>query len=487
MNTRLLLCLCALGVSLFVSCTEPQIDPGQALGESCTGRDECAVGLNCDVENALCIESYNDRHGVFKDKLVLGASLATTGGVQDLGKGMLLGMSTYLDHINKTRGGVHGRIIELRVMDDAYDVAKAKQNTEKMIKGANREVFATIGNMGSPTAAVTVPIHNENKVVFFGPYTGSSVTRKDPPDRYIFNFRSSYANEAEVLTNYLLKRREPAVASSNIGVFAQSEIGSNISTWERLDAYGREGFIGASNALKSFNDTEKSAIFLSSYERGTAAVDDSIKQTIRWMASADRTVDRDGVNTTVGIVMQSVANSGTEFVTKLKNELRLVKSNGTSTVGLSEEEIARLKRVNLVLTATSPVGDQMPEVLKQRQDSTNQYCEGLVVSQVVPLPSSASTGVSNYREQLKTYDANATPGFVSLEGYFVARLFVEALEAAGPELTDDILINALEGLSAVDLGIGSNVGFGPNRHQASDKVWGSALDKDCQYVEFEIE
>lgn len=469
------------------ACTEPEIDVGKSQGDLCTMRNECGAGLVCDVEDAVCVESYTNKNGVFKEKIVLGASLALTGGIQDLGQGMALGMRAYFDHINKVKGGVHGRQIELRVYDDGYEVNRAKQNTEQMIKGSDREVFAVIGNVGSPTAAVAVPLHNENKVIFFGPYTGAGVTRKDPPERYIFNFRASYVDEAQALSNYFLTGREPAVGAVNVGLFAQADVGSAKTGWERLDSYGLDGFLGLAGALKLAGNVEKGDIFVSSYERGTSVVDDAVEETIRWMASPDRKLDRDGVSVTVALLLQSTANAGVGYVTGVKNELRAVKANGTSKFNLGEEDLARLKRVTVVFAATSPAGDKMPIDLKMLQDSTKQYCEGMIFSQVVPLTSSGATGVTNYREQLKAFDPNAIYGFASLEGYFAARLFVEALEAAGPELTDDVMIDALESLQGVDLGIGTSVSFSPNQHQASTKVWGSILGSDCQYSDFSIE
>lgn len=481
------LILLALGASSWLGCTDPELSSGKEIGQQCVERHECRIGAVCSSEDSVCVESYTNKNGVFTDKIVIGSTLPLTGGLQDLGKSMLVGMQAYIHHINTTKGGVHGRKIELVAYDDAYEVARAKQNAEKMIKGANREVFATLGNMGSPTAEVTVPLHNDNKVVFFAPYTGAAVTRKDPPDRYIFNLRASYADEAKTLTNYLLQGREPAVAPTNIGIFAQATPGSNSSSWERLDAYGKEGFIGAADALKAFDGTEKSDIFLSSYERGTASVDQATEQLLRWMASPDRATDRGGNAITIGLVMQSVANASTQLITSIKDELNAIKTQGLSTVNLTAEELDRLKRVNLIITLTSPVGDKLAADLKLLQSSSKNYCEGLIISQVVPPISSASSGVTKYKEQLSAFDANEIPGFVSFEGYLAARLFVEALEAAGPELTDELFVETIESLKDVDLGIGALANFGPSNHQASDKVWGTALTQDCRNVEFGLE
>jgi len=58
-----------------------------------------------------------------------------------------------------------------------------------------REVFAVVGNVGTPTARVTVPYAVANNLLFFGAETGASLLRRDPPERYVFNYRASYADE----------------------------------------------------------------------------------------------------------------------------------------------------------------------------------------------------------------------------------------------------------------------------------------------------
>ncbi len=46
------------------------------------------------------------------------------------------------------------------------------------------------------------------KVLFFGAFTGSSLLRRDPPDRYVFNYRASYEEETSKMINYLVDVQE---------------------------------------------------------------------------------------------------------------------------------------------------------------------------------------------------------------------------------------------------------------------------------------
>ena len=58
--------------------------------------------------------------------------------------------------------------------------------------------------------------------------------------------------------------------------------------------------------------------------------------------------------------------------------------------------------------------------------------DGVIISQVVPFPWDRSIPVvDEYHRLLKKYSPQQPPGFVSLEGFLTAKLFVEAVKAAG--------------------------------------------------------
>src|SRR5262249_48822731 len=69
------------------------------------------------------------------------------------------------------------------------------------------QVFGVVGNVGTPTAVVALPYALERKMLFFGAFTGAGLLRSDPPDRYVFNYRASYAEETAATVHYLVKGR----------------------------------------------------------------------------------------------------------------------------------------------------------------------------------------------------------------------------------------------------------------------------------------
>ena len=98
------------------------------------------------------------------------------------------------------------------------------------------QIFAVVGNVGTPTAAVALPYALDRKMLFFGAFTGAGLLRSDPPDRYVFNYRASYAEETSAMVHYLVKVKR--LKPSQIAVFAQQ------------DAYGDSGFVGVTKFVR---------------------------------------------------------------------------------------------------------------------------------------------------------------------------------------------------------------------------------------------
>jgi hypothetical protein len=104
--------------------------------------------------------------------------------------------------------------------------------------------------------------------------------------------------------------------------------------------------------------------------------------------------------------------------------------------------------------------------------------EGVIISQVVPFPWDVSIPVvAQYTEALRAVDAEAQPGFVSLEGYIVGRLAIEGLQAAGQELTRENFLAAMADLNTVDLG-GLAMQFGRDDNQGMDDVFLTRITAD---------
>ncbi|MCY4414696.1 MAG: ABC transporter substrate-binding protein, partial [Chloroflexi bacterium] len=106
---------------------------------------------------------------------------------------------------------------------------------------------------------------------------------------------------------------------------------------------------------------------------------------------------------------------------------------------------------------------------------------GVYVTQVVPYPTDAGTPVvARYHAALSSYDAEAEPGFVSLEGYLAGRLAISGLEACGRELSRECFMDALRVSDVIDID-GFQLRYGPDDNQGSDAVFLTVIGPGGEY------
>ena len=105
----------------------------------------------------------------------------------------------------------------------------------------------------------------------------------------------------------------------------------------------------------------------------------------------------------------------------------------------------------------------------------------MVITQVVPFPWNNSLAVvDHYQKALKAYDPSAEYGFVSLEGYIVGKLTIEALKRAGKDLTRQNFYDAIYKTEPYDLG-GIKLTYGPNDNQGSENVFLTIIQEDGSF------
>ena len=205
---------------------------------------------------ALCLTTgiaVAEEEGVSAGAITIGQSAAFTGPAQALGLEMRKGIEVYLNSVNK-QGGVNGRRLILKSLDDGYEADRAGANTKKLIE--EEKVFALLGYVGTPTSNAALPIFTAAKVPFVGPFTGAESLRQ-PVNRYIFNVRASYYQETEKIIEQLT-----SLGMRKIAVFYQN------------DAYGKAGLTGVEQAMKRRN---LAIAATGTVERNTVAVADAVK------------------------------------------------------------------------------------------------------------------------------------------------------------------------------------------------------------------
>jgi branched-chain amino acid transport system substrate-binding protein len=111
----------------------------------------------------------------------------------------------------------------------------------------------------------------------------------------------------------------------------------------------------------------------------------------------------------------------------------------------------------------------------------------VIVTQVVPAVGGYSSAVLEYKNALGKYFPGEAPDYVSLEGYIAANVLIQAIAKVGPQLDTEKLIDTLEVMHNVDLGLGTTLNFGRAEHQASHKIWGTAIDDNGKYAPLELD
>ncbi len=360
--------------------------------------------------------------GVTDNTITLGMSAAFSGASRELGNRMKLGLDTAFAAVNDA-GGVAGRRLRLLALDDGYEGPRALANVQELIE--QRKVFAIIGDVGTPTTQQALPYVVGSRTIFFGAFTGSGLLRRDPPDRYVFNYRASYEEETARMIDYLIDVRQ--IPDGGIAVFAQN------------DSYGDAGYGGATKRLRRKGHDDQ--LLRIGYERNTLDVDAAVARLVEYHAR----------HPVKAIVMVATYKAAARFIQRVRD-----------------------RKIDALLLNVSFVdSNALAEELRELGPA---YARGVIVTQVVPHYESDATGVLRYRDALARYHPDQQPDFVSLEGYLVGQLFAEALRRAGRDVDTEKLVDTLEQLRSVDLGIGGELGFSASQHQASHRVWGTQLD-----------
>ena len=186
--------------------------------------------------------------GVHDDYILFGQSAAFSGPASELGINMRLGIKAAFHEVNEI-GGVNGRRLELRFMDDAYEPEAAIANTKRLIE---ERVFALIGAVGTPTSRSATPVAAAEGIPYVAPFTGAAFLR-DSEWQNIVNLRASYNQETEEMVERL---------TTDLGI-------ERVAVMYQDDSYGRAGYQGAKSALER-RGMEPVSVGL--YPRNTLAV-----------------------------------------------------------------------------------------------------------------------------------------------------------------------------------------------------------------------
>jgi ABC-type branched-subunit amino acid transport system substrate-binding protein len=310
-------------------------------------------------------------------------------------------------------GGVNGRKLELVSIDDGYEPDRAIANTKKLIE--ETKVFSLIGAVGTPTSRAAQPVATQAGVPFIGPFTGAGFLR-DPKNSNVINVRATYDQETEAWIEHLTK-------DLNI---------KRIAILYQDDSFGRVGLDGVKKAM---DKRGMKLVAEGTYKRNTTAVKTALLSIRKANPEA--------------VVMVGAYKPISEFI-----------------------KLAHKVKMNPVFVNISFVGSN---ALARELGADGK---GVIVSQVVPFPGNTSIPlVAAYQKALKAHDPKAEPGFVSLEGYMVGRLVIQALGMIKGEVTRQALLDTIYSHGTFDLG-GARLVYGKGDNQGMDDVFMTVIQAD---------
>jgi branched-chain amino acid transport system substrate-binding protein len=354
-------------------------------------------------------------------------SAVFTGGAEDLGNDMQRGIVAGLERANR-KGGINGRKLRLIALDDGYEPTRTAPNMRELIEKDN--VLAVIGNVGTTTAIVSVPIANEQKTLLFGAFSGGPILRNDPPDRYVINFRASYSEELAAMLDALVDTA--GLKPEEIAFFTQRDSDGDVAFALGMTALQRHGF------------TDLKKVVHVGYERNTLAVEGAVAK----LLMAERPPR--------AVIMIGAYAPCAKFIKTCR------------TCDLSP----------LFLNVSFVGSSALVEALGKTDAQ-------VIVTQVVPYPLDDRLAVvQDYQDDLKDVDRSAKASFGDLEGYIAARILTLALEKIQGAVTREAVVYALEGLGGFDIGLGDPLYLSQTEHQASHRVWPTVFN-DGQFVPFE--
>jgi branched-chain amino acid transport system substrate-binding protein len=330
--------------------------------------------------------------GVSATKIKLGNTAPYSGPASSYGT-IARSAIAYFEMVND-KGGIHGRKVEVISLDDSYSPPKAVEQTRKLVE--DEEVFAIFMPLGSPTSAATQSYLNQKKVPQI--FVTSGAERWNQPEKFPWSigWNVEYATEGRIYARYILDN----IKDPRIAVLYQN------------DDFGKAVLSGLKDGLGERSNAIVDAV---SYELSDPTVDSPIARlkntgatvflsltTPKFAAQSIRAVDNLGWKPL--IILPSVSNSIDPVLTGagLERSVGIISSSYT------------------------------------KQPSDPQWREA-------PDFKAWTAFMDKY------YPSGSKTDWLNAYGYGMAYAMHQALEMAGPQLTREALMNALDSIRNMEV------------------------------------
>ncbi|UQU65694.1 ABC transporter substrate-binding protein [Couchioplanes caeruleus] len=324
--------------------------------------------------------SSSNTPGVTGSEIVVGTHMPLTGPAAAGYSKIAPASKAYFDYVN-ANGGVHGRKITYKIMDDTYNPATTQQVVRELV--LQDKVFAILNGLGTPTHTGVLDFLKTNRVPDL--FVASGSRSWNQPDKYpgTFGFNVDYTVEGKILATHV----------------KQTQAGKKVCFLGQDDDFGRDALAGIEKIL------------------GPVAAKQS------YVTS----------NPNVGPQMGALKQAGCQVV-------MLATVPGFTALSLGTASKIGFKPQFVV----SQVGADLT-TLKKQLGPAAPLTEGLISDNYLPLSTDdANPWIQLYKRVNSQYNGNAEFDNNVVYGMSVAYLFVQTLQAAGKDLTRDGLIAAVE-------------------------------------------
>lgn len=169
--------------------------------------------------------------GVTPTEIVLGTTMPMSGPAALWGTGVGGGIDAWLRHINE-QGGIHGRRFRFLIRDDAYLPPRAVANVRELVERDG--IFALVSQIGTANCFAVRDYVVENKIIWITPACGADIwAGMKERNRYLFVTYPGYVDEGVYLATYGIQH----LNAKNIAVFYQN------------DLYGQQGLLGVKRGI----------------------------------------------------------------------------------------------------------------------------------------------------------------------------------------------------------------------------------------------
>ncbi len=299
-------------------------------------------------------------------------------------------------------GGIHGRKIRFIYKDDGYQPPRTVAAVREMVE--SDEVFAFVGTVGTAPGMAVKEYIIENDVLWVSPATGATHWAF-PPTKSIFATFPLYFDEVAIIIDYAVNVLE----KKKIGIIYQN------------DDFGKSALIGAQLTLENYDLELAEAV-------STEITDSDLGSHAARLQDAGAEV----------VILWILPRQGA------------IITGAASLLGFSPQWMSSSVLADM---------EMMYEITEGRWKNI-VYC-----AYFDPYDTEVPAN-RKYSDALAKYHPDLRWGGFGSAGFYYAEPLVEALRRAGPDLTQDKVVEALESLDNYQ-GIGVPVSFGPNQRQGT--------------------